>query len=289
MTEPNAAASANKQAVVYVGLVVLFSLPFYWYFGHAGPMNLAVLAMMWCPGAAGIICTLLFRQPFGSLGWRWGGWGNFGLGYLIPLAYALIAYLLIWGFGLGHFPDMKAVTGFAAKLHMQGKSTALQVMVIALVVGVVGTVVGLIGATGEEIGWRGFLVPTLHARYGFVRTSLISGTIWALWHWPLILNGSYRGAAPAWYSISCFTVMVVAMSFVMAWLRLRSGSVWPCALLHASHNAWIQGFFTPLTVTTARTKWWIDEFGAMLAIVTLIWAAALVWRVRRNGGIAAKV
>ena len=30
MTEPNAAASANKQAVVYVGLVVLISLPFYW-------------------------------------------------------------------------------------------------------------------------------------------------------------------------------------------------------------------------------------------------------------------
>jgi len=279
MTEPNAAAAANQQAAVYVGLVVLLSLPFYWYFKHAGRMDISVLLLMWCPG------TLLFRKPFGGLGWRWGGWKNFALGYLIPLAYALIAYLLIWGFGLGHFPEMKAVAEFAAKLHMHGKSTAVEVTAIALAVGAAGALAGMVGATGEEIGWRGFLVPTLRARYGFVKTSLLSGTIWALWHWPLILNGSYRGAAPVWFSIGCFTVMVVAMSFVMAWLRLRSSSVWPCAMLHASHNAWIQGFFTPLTVETPQTKWWIDEFGATLAFVTVIWAAVLVWRVRRKGEI----
>jgi membrane protease YdiL (CAAX protease family) len=279
----------NKQAVVYVGIVVLLSLPFYWYVMHIGHMNLSVLGLMWCPGVAGIASTLIFRRSFGSLGWRWGGWGNIGLGFSIPLAYAAIAYSLIWGLGFGHVPNPNILARVAAMVNRPGAGTAELILWLALISGVFETfTLGLIGALGEEIGWRGFLVPTLNVKYGWVKTSLISGVIWSLWHWPLILAGPYHGSAPAIYSMSCFTVLVIAISFIFSWLRLRSDSVWPCALLHSSHNAWIQSFFTPLTIETPRTKWWIDEFGAMLAIVAVIWAAVLIWRVKRGGGIVVR-
>jgi hypothetical protein len=52
-------------------------------------------------------------------------------------------------------------------------------------------------------------------------------------------------------------------------MRLKSGSLWTGALLHASHNLYIQGFFTPLTRDTGKTAWFIDEFGALLPIVTI--------------------
>ncbi|MEO8452029.1 MAG: CPBP family glutamic-type intramembrane protease, partial [Gemmatimonadota bacterium] len=75
----------------------------------------------------------------------------------------------------------------------------------------------------------------------------------------------------------CFTVMVVGLSFLLTWLRVRSGSVWPVALFHASHNLFIQGFLDRVTVDTGSTKWLTTEFGAALAI-TVGLTAWLFWR-----------
>jgi membrane protease YdiL (CAAX protease family) len=77
--------------------------------------------------------------------------------------------------------------------------------------------------------------------------------------------------------------MVIGDSFIMAWLTLRSRSLWPAALFHGSHNLWIQSILTPLTRNTGPTKYIVDEFGIGLVITTLV-AAVIVWReVRRIG------
>jgi membrane protease YdiL (CAAX protease family) len=73
--------------------------------------------------------------------------------------------------------------------------------------------------------------------------------------------------------------MVVSLAFPLAWLRLRSGSVWPCALLHASHNLFIQAFLDRVTVDTGITRWLTTEFGAALALTVGI-TAWLFWRQR---------
>ncbi|HSY26752.1 MAG TPA: CPBP family intramembrane glutamic endopeptidase, partial [Burkholderiaceae bacterium] len=86
---------------------------------------------------------------------------------------------------------------------------------------------------------------------------------------------------PAWYAMSCFTIMVVAQSYIFAWLRLRSQSLWPAAFLHGSHNMFVQLIFTPLTVDTGNTKYVIDEFGAGLAIASTI-VAVYFWRRREE-------
>src|SRR5207245_10046572 len=90
--------------------------------------------------------------------------------------------------------------------------------------------------------------------------------IWALWHFPLIIFADYNGGTPTWYSCLCFFVMVVALGVIFAWLRLRSGSVWPAAILHASHNLFVQAFFDRVTVDTGPTRWLTSEFGAALAL-----------------------
>lgn len=105
----------------------------------------------------------------------------------------------------------------------------------------------VIWALGEEIGWRGFLVPELSKTVSFTGTALISGVVWALWHYPILIFADYNAGTATWYALTCFTVMVVAISFVFAWLRLKSGSLWTGALLHASHNLYVQNIFTPLT------------------------------------------
>jgi len=64
-----------------------------------------------------------------------------------------------------------------------------------------------------------------------------------------------------------------------AWLRLRSGSFWPAAILHAALNLFVQGFFDVVTVDTGPTRWLTGEFGAALA-VALAATAWLFWRQR---------
>jgi membrane protease YdiL (CAAX protease family) len=71
--------------------------------------------------------------------------------------------------------------------------------------------------------------------------------------------------------------MVVADSFILAWLTLRSKSLWPAAIFHGSHNLFIQSILTPLTRDTGPTKYIIDEFGIGL-VVTVGIAAVICWR-----------
>lgn len=76
--------------------------------------------------------------------------------------------------------------------------------------------------------------------------------------------------------MACFTVSVVSATFIYTWFRLKSKSLWTGVMLHASHNLFIQAIFTPLTIVNSQSKYFIDEFGAVLAVVSLI-AAIYFW------------
>jgi membrane protease YdiL (CAAX protease family) len=181
---------------------------------------------------------------------------------VLPLGYATVAYGFVWLTGLGGVDPSRFKVGIAAFL-------------------VLGALSSLTSATGEELGWRGFLVPTLARSMSFTRVSVISGAIWAVWHMPLIIFADYNGGTPTWYSVLCFFVMVVSLGFVFAWIRLRSRSLWPAAILHATHNLFVQAFFDRVTVDTGPTRWLTSEFGAALAITTAI-TAWLFWRARAS-------
>jgi hypothetical protein len=60
---------------------------------------------------------------------------------------------------------------------------------------------------------------------------------------------------------------------------LKSGSVWSGAVIHASHNLFIQSILTPLTADTGQTKYFIDEFGIALPTITIIFAI-FYWKKR---------
>lgn len=112
-----------------------------------------------------------------------------------------------------------------------GTLVAVQLATIPL-----GALINLLPALGEELGWRGWLLPRL-LPLGTVSALLVSGVIWGLWHAPLILLGYNYPEAPGWLGLVCTVVMCILVGAVFGWLRLRSGSVWPAALAHAAFNA----------------------------------------------------
>ncbi|NTU80298.1 MAG: CPBP family intramembrane metalloprotease [Chloroflexales bacterium] len=160
------------------------------------------------------------------------------------------------------------------------KKIVVFLIIYVLISATAGIVSSCVTALGEEIGWRGLLVPELARRFSFTATALISGAVWAIWHSPAILFAHYNNAgAPMGVGLACFTVMVIGTSFAFAWLRLQSGSLWPAVLLHASHNLFIRTIFTPLTGATRFTPYVIGEFGLGLALVALP-VGYLFWRKR---------
>ena len=268
----------SKIGTFYV-LTLLLVLPLEWLNHHAQGNGTRTLttAVMWSPALAAVITLLLFREDIGTLGWRWGSWRYICWGLFIPVLYALPAYLAIWVSGVGGFYNSDFVAAASRDYGFGGTSAGF--LGFVLVVITAGLIQSISRALGEELGWRGFLVPQLAKVCGFTGVCLISGLLWAAWHYPAMLLGEYSSATtPAWYQFLCFTVMTTSMAFIAAWLRLRSGSVWPAVMLHSMHNTIVQPILTPLTTNTGHTDWYIDEFGAVLAVTMLIGAIIVWWK-----------
>jgi len=260
----NADTNDKRKVGTFLGLTFGLSAIFWMLIIQAGSLAVHggayVFALMWCPGTSAIITRLIFQRNLSGEGWGLGHPRWLGLAYILPIIYATVVYGLVWLSGLG-------------SVDLSRFKTPVAIFVV------VGSLQSLLSATGEELGWRGFLVPELAKTTSFRTTALISGFTWAGWHFPLILGADYNGGTPPWYSVLCFAVMVTAMGFPFAWLRLRSGSVWPAAILHASHNLFVQAFFDRVTVDTGPTKWLTGEFGAGLALA-FIGLALIFWRAR---------
>ncbi|MDQ6827795.1 MAG: CPBP family intramembrane metalloprotease [Gemmatimonadota bacterium] len=257
-------SSATAPLATFLGLTFGLSAIFWGLIIAAGTLGahggLYVFALMWCPGISALITRLIFQHNLRGQGWGLGAPRWLALAYVLPVIYATVTYGVVWLTGLGGVELSRFKTGVGTFL-------------------VLGTLQSVLSATGEELGWRGFLVPTLARTTSFRNTALISGAIWASWHIPLIAFADYNAGTATWYAIPCFFIMVVALAMPLAWLRLRSGSVWPAALLHASHNLFVQAFFDRVTVDTGRTRWFTTEFGAGLAIAIGV-TAWIFWRAR---------
>jgi membrane protease YdiL (CAAX protease family) len=213
----------------------------------------------------------------GTFGWQWPSPQYLRVAYFLPLLYAAPVYLSVWLVIPGAFAMRSyevAMAGAYGLDRWPGLGTFGVAMPLLFTITVISTCTW---ALGEELGWRGFLLPRLYDRFGFHGACLITGLLHAVWHFPILLWSDYNVGTNPVYAIVCFTVGVTAFGYIMGFLRLRSASIWPCVLLHATHNSFVEGIFDPLTAPVGHAKYITSEFGAGLAIAIVI-AAMLVVR-----------
>jgi membrane protease YdiL (CAAX protease family) len=244
-----------REIIFFLGLTIILSALAYIPIIRVGTINggqsqFAGLLML-APGLAAVITYLVFEHSLRPIGWRLGKISYLFLGLVIPLIYCMVEYGLVWLTGLGKYNGQFPPT--------------FPVFLVTMLFN------GTLSAVLEEVAWRGFLVPQIIKLTSFTKTALITGLVWAVWHYPLIIFTNIRlGNAPLLYSLVCFTIFVVGSSFAAAWLRLKSGSVWTAALLHGSHNAFMLHVFDALTTDSDSTWLLLGEYGAVTAAIGLL-------------------
>lgn len=163
------------------------------------------------------------------------------LAVLLPWLYVESGYLLTVAVSHGAFDReyLRTVTADARNAYM--------FPLMAVVSGVFFSFGGL----GEELGWRGYMMPKLIKLFGMGKAVIIGGVIWGIWHWPLTYAGhnfgtDYKGYP--WVGFGWMIFLCVFMGILLTFVTVKTGSVWPAAILHATNNAQpsiIQFFVNP--------------------------------------------
>ncbi len=197
------------------------------------------------PGAQALLRRVLDSRVAGR-------WYVFAIGYMAAIK---LAVAVVYRLGTGSWPPFGDEPWY----------TIVAAIVISTPV-----------QAGEEVGWRGYALPRLAARFGLARASLVLGLLWACWHLPLFFVpglGNYGQSFPL------FVAGGIALSVAMAWLYANTaGSVLLAMLMHSAVNQTMGIVPTrlakpgnPFALDTSPVAW---LFGAIL------WMTAAYFLVR---------
>jgi membrane protease YdiL (CAAX protease family) len=202
-----------------------------------------IALVMWVPALATLLTVkLITREGWGVTRFRIGSLWPYLVSALVVPASFIVVYGLTWALGLGQ-PDWQ-LTNFYALIASTGADMssapppALLLVVLFLASLFVAPWFNSLFGLGEEIGWRGYLLPKLMP-LGKIGAYIVVGVIWGLWHAPLILVGFNYPGYPI-LGIVFMAGMTTALGIFMNELALRYRSSILAGWIHGLFNS--QGY-----------------------------------------------
>ena len=265
--------------------------------GNAQAFRLILAGSMFAP----LLAVLLAGIPLKDMGWKpvfRGNWKWFFAAWLAPALFMVLGaavYFLV-------FPHRLDLTGklFLAQLEAAGGQAALDQLsakglpvTVVLLVQVFAALtyapfINILPSLGEEVGWRGAMLPRLKERFGRRIGRLLGGMIWGAWHWPVILLAGYEYGLHYWgfpvLGMLLFCVFCVVLGTFLDALYEKSGSVWFPALGHGAVNA-VMG--VPLLILDPayadQTILGPSAIGAIAMLPLLIWGVFALAKGKKAG------
>jgi len=228
---------------------------------------------MFAPAIAVLLLMLITGDLFKRKGWAELGLHKLGLKYwgfavIVPIVVLIAAYALLWA------------TPFASFCMPEGVTTGmlLFIPVKLLLTTVIYTVTS---SLGEEIGWRGYLLPKL-AGLGWAKALLLVGVIHGVFHFPIMLAGNYHSAGNPWIVVPMFVMSTIFISVIFGATRILTGSVWPAAILHAVHNIFWAALGEFTSVTSDAAEYIGGESGIVVLVLYGFIAFLMLKKLRRQ-------
>lgn len=252
-----------KRYSLIIGILLMFALTWPIDLSNAGLMPFKVpfivyLFLGWGFGVASVVMTgltlgrtgvisLLKRYLHWRVGWKW-----YLAAFLLPLT-LIVGGVYSNAVVTGVPPDFSTIIA----RQIFGETAYLPLFILPFFI------IDFI-ANGEEIGWRGYVLPRVQAKYGALASALIVGVVWGVWHLPKFLT-HWNTISFAW-----FMAHTVAASVLYTWLyNGTKGSLLLVTLFHASSNT--AGVFMPMANTVSS-----GNMGAYVIFVFLEIAAAIL-------------
>ena len=232
----------KKRLLIYLGLAFgmawlvffVFILTGHTWSGSTPEMMSLVSLGMLAPAAAHIITRKITGEGFRLSGkdsmmlgidLKGKKWLFFLVAVILPVIYATLGDVIIWlscpeAFGITDVRPFVAIT----------------YPLLAVVSGVVLS----FAALGEELGWRGYMMPKLIELIGMPKAIITGGIIWGLWHAPITCVGhNYGMDYPGfpYVGIILMCLMCMALGTVLTYVTIKTGSIWPAAFMHAINNS----------------------------------------------------
>ena len=263
----------TNKATIFTVLVLLMALVAALVIRALGITSgfVAAALYMFTPAEAALIMLLIVtRDGFSREGWKVLGLHRLGLNvwwiaFLAALLVSLVATAIVWATPLASV--VVPEDGVGGRLI----GFVIQVVLFTFTL-----------ALGEEIGWRGYLLPMLFS-VGWTRALILVGLIHAAWHMPMIfLTPLYHSAGNRLIVLPLFVGTIVAASFFLGYLRIYTGSVWPASIGHSVHNAaWgTLAAFTATSSPVVVNEYLAGDNGILILVGTVI---AAIWVRRRLG------
>ncbi len=194
---------------------------------------------MWGPGLAALYTNrFVLKQPITTLRLNTLGPKRFYLcAWFLPGLLSITTGVFTVLFGLAEFdPQYSMVRDGLASAPGGMQIDPLLVILAQSAFGIlIAPYINSLFALGEELGWRGFLLPKL-LPLGQWKAILISGVIWGVWHAPVIAQGHNYPGFPI-SGMFMMIVLTILLGAILAWLYFETLSPWAPALAHGAFNA----------------------------------------------------
>jgi membrane protease YdiL (CAAX protease family) len=253
---------SKHQILLFLAIVFILTAGLQMYIIHEVKTvrSMAIVILMWIPGLVALACSNHFGNRLRDLALVKPGEQSVIFAYAIPCLCAMFMLFILVLIGIGNF-----------------KWPASSLLKVAVIQPTLGVVVALSLAFGAELGWRGFLHTHL-LRARVPEPILVTGLIWSIWHWPLILLADYAKSPMPLLTVFLFTICMTSFSVILGWLREYSKSVLPCAIAHAVHNVWVQNIVQEFYKPGRLDPFFNGEGGFVLTIIYLVIAMYLYRR-----------
>ncbi len=245
----------KKAATKRILLFILFAFAVAWALFLTIPLaglqtsgSFAAVALLTCamfaPALASILTRLVTKEGFKDM-WLLprfkGNIKTYLLVFFGPTVMILLSSVLYFVLFPASFD--RNLTTLTSMLQTSGAGAMPAQLMLAISLAqmiLIGPVINLLPTMGEELGWRGYLLPKLRGMVSDRAALVITGLIWGVWHAPIIAVGHNYGTdytGYPWVGILTMIVFCVSLGIIEGYFTLCVGSALPAGIIHSAVNA----------------------------------------------------